>query len=223
MITLAVDASTYVGTAVLIEDGRLLAATEAAMRGKNAEALMPAVAGMLDSAGKPPRALGRVVCGAGPGSFTSLRIAASIAKGLSLGAACPMFAVSSLALLVSATALSRPGRYLGVLDALRGDAYVGCYAVATNGTLSAILPERLVAQSEVGDLANELHAVTVGAGQVIEGSPNARGVLGLERLIFDSGPIDLARWEPDYGRKAEAQARWETEHGRLLWVDPTSV
>jgi len=223
MITFAVDASTYVGTAALIEDGRLLAATEAAMRGKNAEALMPAIAGMFDSAGKRPRALDRVVCGAGPGSFTSLRIAASVAKGLSLGAGCPMFAVSSLALLVAATAASRPGRYLAVLDALRGDAYVGCYAVATDGTLSATLPERLVAQSEVGDLADDLHAVTVGAGQVIEGSPNARGVLGLEQLILGTGTIDLASWEPDYGRKAEAQARWEMAHGRLLSVDPTSV
>ncbi|MDF1506325.1 hypothetical protein, partial [Roseisolibacter sp. H3M3-2] len=32
-------------------------------------------------------------------------------------------------------------------------------------------------------------------------------------------PVDLALWEPDYGRKAEAQVRWEAEHGRALPAD----
>jgi len=27
-------------------------------------------------------------------------------------------------------------------------------------------------------------------------------------------PADLATWEPDYGRPAAAQQRWEAEHGR---------
>jgi tRNA threonylcarbamoyladenosine biosynthesis protein TsaB len=31
-----------------------------------------------------------------------------------------------------------------------------------------------------------------------------------------SGPVDLAGWEPDYGRLAEAQVRWEAVHGRPL-------
>jgi tRNA threonylcarbamoyladenosine biosynthesis protein TsaB len=29
-------------------------------------------------------------------------------------------------------------------------------------------------------------------------------------------PVDLASWEPDYGRLAEAQVRWEAAHGRSL-------
>jgi len=29
-------------------------------------------------------------------------------------------------------------------------------------------------------------------------------------------PVDLASWEPDYGRLAEAQVRWEAAHGRPL-------
>jgi tRNA threonylcarbamoyladenosine biosynthesis protein TsaB len=34
--------------------------------------------------------------------------------------------------------------------------------------------------------------------------------------IVEGGPVDLASWEPDYGRLAEAQVRWEAEHGRAL-------
>ena len=35
----------------------------------------------------------RIVCGAGPGSFTSLRIAGAIAKGLAFACDRPLFAV----------------------------------------------------------------------------------------------------------------------------------
>jgi tRNA threonylcarbamoyladenosine biosynthesis protein TsaB len=223
MIMLAVDASTYVGTTAVLSDGQLLAHGEAAMRGRDAEALMPAIAATLDRAGKSPRELSRVVCGAGPGSFTSLRIAASLAKGLALGARCPMFAVSSLALIVAATGRPPEGRYLAVLDALRGDAYVGGYAVDARGLVTSIFPERLVMQSEVHALAEELHADTIGPAQKIDRAPHARGIVALETLLQASGPVDLARWEPDYGRKAEAQARWEAAHGRPLPPDASSL
>jgi tRNA threonylcarbamoyladenosine biosynthesis protein TsaB len=31
-------------------------------------------------------------------------------------------------------------------------------------------------------------------------------------------PVSLAAWEPDYGRLAEAQVKWEQAHGRPLSV-----
>jgi tRNA threonylcarbamoyladenosine biosynthesis protein TsaB len=35
-------------------------------------------------------------------------------------------------------------------------------------------------------------------------------------MLDRDGPVDLASWEPDYGRLAEAQVRWERAHGRPL-------
>jgi hypothetical protein len=35
-------------------------------------------------------------------------------------------------------------------------------------------------------------------------------------LLERDGPVDLASWEPDYGRVAEAQRRWEAAHGRAM-------
>jgi tRNA threonylcarbamoyladenosine biosynthesis protein TsaB len=34
--------------------------------------------------------------------------------------------------------------------------------------------------------------------------------------IEQQGPVDLERWEPSYGRLAEAQVKWEAAHGRPL-------
>jgi tRNA threonylcarbamoyladenosine biosynthesis protein TsaB len=216
VITLVIDASTYVGTVALIRDARLLAESEAAMRGRDAEALMPAVAATLERAAIRQRELSRIVCGAGPGSFTSLRIAASLAKGLALGIGCPLFAVSSLALLAAQDGAPRPGPYLAVLDALRGEAYVAAYRVDGRPEVSQLMPERLARHAEVAALAAEMDAITVGPGQQRDVAPRARGALALESLIASTGPSDLASWEPRYGRKAEAQMRWEASHGQPL-------
>src|SRR5207302_8483912 len=102
MITLALDASTYRGTVAVLDDARVLVDATAAMRGKDAELLMPALDRAVRDAGQSLHSVERVVCGAGPGSFTSLRIAASIAKGIAIGRAIPLYAVSSLALIVAA-------------------------------------------------------------------------------------------------------------------------
>jgi tRNA threonylcarbamoyladenosine biosynthesis protein TsaB len=56
----------------------------------------------------------------------------------------------------------------------------------------------------------------VGPGQQIDVFPHARGVARLAGQIEDSAPVDISGWEPDYGRLAEAQVRWEAEHGRPL-------
>ena len=100
MITLALDASTHRGSVAVLDDARVLVQSTAAMRGQDREQLMPAVATALREAGAGFHVVERVVCGAGPGSFTSLRIAASIAKGIAVGRAIPLFAISSLALIV---------------------------------------------------------------------------------------------------------------------------
>ena len=162
MNTLVIDASTYVGTTALLRGSRLIADGQAAMRGRDTEALLPMVADTLGRGGVRPRDLTRVVCGAGPGSFTSLRIAASIAKGIALGIGVPLFAVSSLALLAGGDGSPAPGAYLAVLDALRGEAYVGGYALSARGEVSVILAERLVRQTEIAELAGSLGAIPVG-------------------------------------------------------------
>lgn len=220
-MTLVIDASTYVGTVAVLRHGRLVSEGSAAMRGRDAEALMPAVADCLSRGGAKADELSRVVCGSGPGSFTSLRIAASIAKGVAAGARCPLFAVSSLALLAAGDDECRPGNYLAVLDALRGEAYVGGYSVAASGEIAMILGERLVRQAEVGQVAASIDAIAVGEGQSIQRAPHARAAGRLESIIA-TGAVNLGDWEPRYGRKAEAQMRWEAAHQKPLPASGTT-
>lgn len=218
MISLALDASTYRGTVSVLEDDRVLVERSVAMRGRDAEALMPAVDLALREAGCGLRGVQRIVCGSGPGSFTSLRIAASIAKGLAVGRSLPLYAVSSLALIVAANVLDGPRgprRYLAALDALRGESYV-CEFEHDAGVVRADGDLRLVPNDDVLALAERAGARAVGPDQRDHWLPHARGVALLGMAIDELGSVDIASWEPVYGRLAEAQAKWEATHGRAL-------
>jgi tRNA threonylcarbamoyladenosine biosynthesis protein TsaB len=218
MITLALDASTYVGDVAVVKDARLLAEESVAMRDPTHERLMPAVASVIATATLTVRGVDRIVCGAGPGSFTSLRIAGSIAKGLATGTNAPLYAVSSLALLV-AGASTGDGRYLAAVDALRGEHYVALYAVDADD-VTEIAAARLVPSDAVEALATEYAARIVSPAPIGENSvvapPRAAGVLRLRSMLASPAPVDLRTWEPSYGRLAEAQVKWESAHGRPL-------
>jgi tRNA threonylcarbamoyladenosine biosynthesis protein TsaB len=218
MIMLALDASTYIGDVAVLRSGEVLASASVAMKGAEHERFMPAVADVLRSAQIDVDAIERVVCGAGPGSFTSLRIAGAICKGIACGVGIPLFAVQSMALIV-AGAEPPVGRYLSVVDALRGEAYIGLYEVGVDRAVHELEPARIVSVADVASIAAELAAQTIGPSRdlcAIVANPRAQAVAVLEDLIVDSGPVDLASWEPAYGRLAEAQVKWEAAHGRRL-------
>jgi len=216
---LVIDASTYRGTAAIVQNDRILGEAEVQMRGVDEERLMPAVASLLRETDVPVSALGGVVCGEGPGSFTSLRIAASIAKGIVTATGQPLLAVSSLLLMVAgASSGMAPGRYLALLDAMRGE-WFGAKVTVNHAGVPVLEAEfEVMDASAIRQITRTEDRVAVGPAQTIEAAPHARGVA---RLIGETGVlrvVDRAGWEPSYGRLAEAQARWEQAHGRPLVV-----
>jgi tRNA threonylcarbamoyladenosine biosynthesis protein TsaB len=220
VITLALDASTYVGTVAVLRDRALVAQGEAVMRGEEEERLMPAVVATLGEAGCSVRDVTRVICGAGPGSFTSLRIAGAIAKGIVMGngdRVDGLFAVSSLALIVAGRSEHlEPGRWLALLDAMRGERYAALYEVGAKGTVSEIERLGLVREGDIAAECARLAARAIGPKEMVEASPRASGVAVLLDDILAHGRVSLDAWEPDYGRLAEAQVKWEAAHGRPL-------
>ena len=116
----------------------------------------------------------------------------------------------SLALVVAAHASTvDERRYRAALDALRGELYVADFMVG--GTVRQLTPVRLVPREEIGHEANG--ADVVGPGFGADWGPHARGVVRLASL---EGPVNLADWEPDYGRPAEAQARLDAARVRAV-------
>ena len=215
MLVLGLDASTYAGSVAIIADGVVLAESVAAMRGEHEERLMPAITDLLS---KQPMALDRlsaVACGAGPGSFTSLRIAASIAKGLCVARNIPLFVAPSALLVVAAAEpeLSH-GRYVVAMDAMRGDFFWHDVDIDADGSIVVGASSRTT-RSELERYANERGARIIGPSESPAMSPHARGFARLIQAGIAT-QVEMTTWEPNYGRKAEAQVRWEAIHGREL-------
>ena len=221
-LTLALDASTHAGTVALLAGAEELAASEVAMRNVGRETLLPAIVELLRTSGATIENVARIVCGSGPGSFTGLRIAASIAKALAFGdgaARIPLYGVSSLLLIVAGNDVARrPGRYVAVLDALRGDMYTEAFEVDEHCAIGEIDGMSVQPRTHIEAYAARFGARLVGPDQAGHLTPHARGVARVQSLIDAGGPADLATWEPNYGRAAEAQVRWEQAHGRPLFT-----
>lgn len=217
MKVLALDASTYSGSVALIRDGAVVGEAVAAMRGEREERLMPAIAAVLADHSIQVDQLDAVACGSGPGSFTSLRIAASIAKGLSAARQLPLLVAPSTLLVV--TAANPPlasGRYVVALDAMRGDFFCHDVDVAS----STIRPGESwrTSRALLESHAASIGATIIGPKESTIHEPHARGFSTLIRLGIAT-PVELTTWEPEYGRKAEAQVKWEAAHGRELGAE----
>lgn len=214
-VTLALDAAASIGTVAVLRDGVLADARTIVMRSAAEERYLPAVLASLEAAGATAARVDRVICGAGPGSFTSLRVAGAVAKGIAMGTGCPLYGVPSLALIVAASEDTRGGgRWLVTLDAMRGDRYLALVTVGADGDVTAVTPLGLAPAVSVAGRAEALEARVIGPGERLEGTPHARGVVRCLGLIAAAGVVELGRWEPVYGRLAEAQVKRDEAEAR---------
>jgi tRNA threonylcarbamoyladenosine biosynthesis protein TsaB len=115
--------------------------------------LLPALAGLLQQAGRVWADLDAIAFGCGPGAFTGLRTACSITQGLALGLGCPVIAIDTLMAVaedarLAAPAAWQPGDTLWVLqDARMDELYVSAFAWQDEGW-QRVQPPQLWALSE---------------------------------------------------------------------------
>jgi tRNA threonylcarbamoyl adenosine modification protein YeaZ len=211
------------------EDVAVVTSVEGARR--HAASLLPMLSAALDRAGARLGDLTAVVVSDGPGSFTGLRVGAAVAKALVQARGLALWTAPSLLVRAAGTGC-REGLVLAVSDALRGEVYAAAYRFGGGAIVSELVPG--VWRPEELTLRVPLPSVIVGdvppvaraalerwSGRVVvpspEGAPDARRLLGLVGRIGGAREVTAAGdWEPQYGRPAEAQARWESTHGRRL-------
>ena len=184
------------------------------------DALFPAIQDLLKGHDGEVPMPSAIVCGSGPGSFTSLRIAASLAKGLAHGSGIPLLAVPSLLLAAATVPADGPDEFVVHADALRSERFALAVRRGTDGFVNANGPVRRLSIEELRERVPP--AARVSVGEEPEGlsgwcrvAPDAAGLVRVRPTAYQA-PVDLATWEPAYGRLAEAQVQWEATHGQSL-------
>jgi tRNA threonylcarbamoyladenosine biosynthesis protein TsaB len=124
---LALDTATEQMAVAVVAGERDLCAQEAG-GARASQRLLPLVFELLQAAGVQAAQLSAVAFGRGPGAFTGLRTATSVAQGLALGVGCPVLPIDSL-MIVAEQARMRHGAsdLWVVMDARMDEVYAGAY------------------------------------------------------------------------------------------------
>ena len=145
MKLLVLDTSTEWCSAALWLDGQILARRALAGQ-RHSSLLLPMVDELLHAAGLNLRALDGIGYGAGPGSFTGLRIACAVTQGLAFGADLPVVGVSTLESIAEQTGADH---VLTVLDARMAEVYWAAYARDGAGWRAVSEPQLALPESVV--------------------------------------------------------------------------
>ena len=230
--------------------GAAVSVHEAAGGALASATLLPAILELLARAGLKVRDLDAIAFGRGPGAFTGLRTACSVAQGLALGAAKPVLPIETLLAVAEDARMSAgaadgvsamagaggaPLRMWVAMDARMDEVYAAHYAFADAGwqVLDApmlITPEALSQRwSERPPQAVAGNALAVfgerlhprGAACFPDAWPRAVGMLALARtLAAAGGAVDAALALPLYVRDKVAQTSAERDAARADTAEP---
>jgi len=216
MFVLAIDTSGKHGSVALCHGDAASFAVlglSAIEGGTYSARLMPCIADLLQQAGLSKTQLDGIVVVDGPGSFTGLRVGLSTVKGLCEVLQKPLAVVSMLEAL--ALTYGRDGdTVISVLDAGRGEVYVGEYEV--RGGRAELREQSIVKLDEfvkqLPQLKNRVFSPfskisAQGKAMVTQTEPlqaDAVGRIGLKKLLAGN-TVDPATLDANYIRRSDAE------------------
>jgi tRNA threonylcarbamoyladenosine biosynthesis protein TsaB len=218
MIVLGIDTATPSASVAIVENGRVVAETQRPRDATTAHGvdLLVMIDAVCVGAAIGAHDLDAVAIGAGPGSFTGLRIGMATAKGIAFAAKCPLWAVSSLAALAHRELDVDPAAtVVAVLDARRGEVYAGAYRRDGVRTL-LVGEERVLPPAELATFAppgarytgdaSDAHPQLATLPGTWQMTPSGAAVAQLA-LAGDRADV-LVGSTPTYIRPSEAELRY---------------
>ena len=229
MNLLALETSTEYLSLALLVDGKTLS-FEANAGQTHSQLILPQIQVLLSAANLQLIDLDGLAFGAGPGSFTGVRIAAGVAQGLGFGASLPVAGICTLLALAEESGACK---VISCLDARMGEVYHAAYekiemqwhAVIAPGLYKPEAVPALPGADWIGvgsgwqAYAPQLNAIYSGQLQDVEGTllPTASAILRLALPRFASGEaLPASAALPIYIRNRVALKTAERELGMRL-------
>ena len=218
MQLLAFDTSTDT-LSIAVGDGAQVWQHSAAGGAQASTTLIPAILALLAQAGLRLEQLDAIVFGGGPGSFTGLRTACSVAQGLAFGAGKPVLPIDTL-MAVAEEARVQHGvqQVQSLLDARMDEIYTGFYSYAQGcwqqrADFQLLRPEAVVQEegwAQAGNAlavyADRIPAAIAHGGLRCAALPTAAAMLRLAPALLAAGQAVAADQAlPRYIRDKVAQ------------------
>jgi len=218
-VLLAIDtATTRIVVATGTAAGSVLDSLDWPAGYRHGETLLPAIERLLADGGRAREAIGGVIVGTGPGTFTGLRVGLATAKGIAHGLGCPIVGISTGSALIASAAEDLgvdPSRVELLLPAGPADRIL-----VGDPTGPRLLPAGEDPPASADVIAIALDLETRAPADALERGERARlGLaaafmrLGAARLR-DGDADDLARLVPEYVTLPRGAAR---AGGEVTW------
>jgi tRNA threonylcarbamoyladenosine biosynthesis protein TsaB len=184
---LGLDTATSTAGIAIVDGDRVLGEARHDTSGRGADLLVK-IDEVCRATGVAPGALDAIAIGAGPGSFTGLRIGMATAKGIAFAANRPLWAVSSLAALADDALDELAGHHR---RARPGGVAGSQPREATGGQPGGVVGNQL--DRATGEVADRVICAVLDArrGEVFAGCYRGAIALGPERVM---APAELATW-----------------------------
>jgi tRNA threonylcarbamoyladenosine biosynthesis protein TsaB len=245
MIVLGFDTATRAtAVALMLDEHEVLRARDdpgAEGHPGHATRLLAMAGELLSTADISWRSVERIAVGLGPGTFTGLRVGIATARGLAQSLSVELVGVSS-SLALAKAALQRlagapgaplDGRVLAVIDARRGEVFVGAYRASGRDSATELVAPRAIAPDQLSSVIALAEEHGAGEGRWLaagDGAVRYRGELESVGVtvpddfshlhLLDAGTIcelgmrvrPVTAYEqilPDYRRRPDAEIALE--------------
>ena len=215
---LCIESSTSTGSVAIYKDYEELISITSHIERAHAKTLTRLIEQCIQLSSLSYEDLSAVAISAGPGSYTGLRIGASIAKGIAFAQNIPLISINTLEILAHGSQLTNfEGYYIPMIDARRDEVYCSIY----NHKLKLVQPTQALILDSETFTSYIKDSITIISG---DGSIKAQRILGSSKHLYsgvihplakDMGKMafqkftqeefeDLAYWEPNYLKEFKA-------------------
>ncbi len=233
MRILALDTSSLVASAAILEDDKLLGEMTINHPKTHSQKLMPIIEALCTSLGLKIKDMDLIAVAGGPGSFTGVRIGLSAAKAFAQPFDIPVVMVSSL----KGLAYNLPGFdgiICPILDARRGEVYAAAYRWQSDSLITVIedqaIPlETLLKKFRAGHAQRIvfLGDAAIKYKDLIQAELGAKAAMTMpSHNMQRASSVAVAAYrnmdravkydavKANYLRRSEAEVTWEQKHGK---------
>ncbi len=164
MKILAIETSTYAGSIAIVSEDSILGEYYFNIGPVHTEKLVPSIDWLLSELNMEKSDLTGVAVSLGPGSFTSLRVGISTAKGICYSLGIPLIGVSSL----KALAMNLPYvpyNICPVIDARKGEVFTALFC-SNNGELERMTEDMVISPQGLVEIIKD-NTIFVGDGALL--------------------------------------------------------